>query len=1260
MARSLSATVIPLLVLAACAGKEGGFSVYNSNPTPVITWPSDGEVIEGTDPVTLTGRGEDSESDNEQLLSEWQIDGTPICEDVALASDGTTTCTAGLPTGSHTITLVLTDPDGGVSQESVSVVVEASNSPVVQLLTPDGSVNYYQGTDIAFTGAVADSETSPSDLDVRWESSIDGDLDVDDSPDGAGDLAGSSRLTAGLHIVTLFAVDADGYEGSDSVEITVREPNQAPDCDIVTPENGAASDSGVSVDFSGTADDPDVDPELLTAVWSSDLDGELHSEMVTPDGITDFDVDTLIVGTHVITLTVTDDAGLSCTDSILFNIGTPPSVVIDNPADGDVVNEGDLITFEGTIADSETAPHDLAVRWTSDLDGELDTSTAPDLGGVEGDSGEVGFGVSDLTIGTHVISLRATDGDAMYTVDTIALRINDLPSAATISLDPDPAYTSNNVTVSIDANATDAEGDAISYAYEWWKNGTLTAITTATFPSTDTVRGDAIEARVTAFDGYGAGDVATASLTISNSPPVTTAPALTPDPAYEGDTMVCAVGTSSDDDGDTVVDAYSWYVNGVVVSASTSTLGSTFFAAGDNVYCGVTPFDGTSYGTIASSNVITISNTAPVVSTAAITPDPAKAADTLTCGYTYADVDGDSDASTVTWTINGTSAGTGSTLTGGFVFGDTVACSVEAYDGADTGNTITDSITISNTAPVLSSVSLTPTTATTTDDMTCTPGSSTDADGGAVSYSYAWQVNGSTVSETSSTLDSGDHERGDNVACLVTPNDGTDNGSAVTSNTVTISNTAPVISAVALSPTTIGTEDVVTASATSSDVDGDAVTYTYDWYVSSALVQSGASSSLDGLTYFDRGDTVYVVVTPTDGTTAGSAFTSSTITVGNTVPEAPVVSISPTSPGINIDDLVCGVATASYDADGDAITYTATWLADSVAYTTGLSTTTWPNDTVPATYTHLATTWQCVLTPNDGTANGSAGAATTTVSDQTAPGAPTIDTPLTYVNSDALDQSGTCTYGDHVDITVECNNSVDGTFSSSTTCLTDGTWDLTISGVARGVPTNCVAYGTDAAGNESGDSSTVSTTVCDPEDAYEDGTGYGDSVTDPVDEWAILADDGLTTINVTANILEDGSDTEDWYVIETDDNSSTDTTAGIDYYNLDIRLYDEATGAASTLYKMVVYRGSSTGLECATTGYDAYNDYKYDAADGVHSQPADARSCGNSTSRNVCEDNSNTYYVKVTRQSSAVTSCGGYELEITNGAWTCNSTDCPY
>ena len=79
-------------------------------------------------------------------------------------------------------------------------------------------------------------------------------------------------------------------------------------------------------------------------------------------------------------------------------------------------------------------------------------------------------------------------------------------------------------------------------------------------------------------------------------------------------------------------------------------------------------------------------------------------------------------------------------------------------------------------------------------------------------------------------------------------------------------------------------------------------------------------------------------------------------------------------------------------------------------------------------------------------------------------------------------------------------------------------------------------------------------------------------------------------------------------------------------------------------------------MECSatysSTGYTEYSDFVFDRGDGSHAVPSDTRRCGSSSSSyNDCEDMSNTYYIKVERRFSTVSSCQGYELELTNGVW---------
>ena len=157
------------------------------------------------------------------------------------------------------------------------------------------------------------------------------------------------------------------------------------------------------------------------------------------------------------------------------------------------------------------------------------------------------------------------------------------------------------------------------------------------------------------------------------------------------------------------------------------------------------------------------------------------------------------------------------------------------------------------------------------------------------------------------------------MVCAVEVDDGKGGGVASASDTLTIDRLPPVITSLTLGPDPAYTNDTLTAAVTVEDDDGSLVT-TYDWYVDDGLVQSGTDDSLDGSVWFDKNQEVYVIVTVENVDVSADA-TSGTVTISNTPPEAPVISITPESP-TDGDPLICVVDGESTDDDGDTVTYT--------------------------------------------------------------------------------------------------------------------------------------------------------------------------------------------------------------------------------------------------------------------------------------------------------------------------------------------------
>lgn len=98
----------------------------------------------------------------------------------------------------------------------------------------------------------------------------------------------------------------------------------------------------------------------------------------------------------------------------------------------------------------------------------------------------------------------------------------------------------------------------------------------------------------------------------------------------------------------------------------------------------------------------------------------------------------------------------------------------------------------------------------------------------------------------------------------------------------------------------------------------------YRWYVD-GVESTGTANHLHGWKYFEKGQQVSLIVEPLDGD--GPSVPSNTITIENTPPTAPSVSLYPENPFARVDSLRCDVG-VSRDLDEDELTYKIDWSRD--------------------------------------------------------------------------------------------------------------------------------------------------------------------------------------------------------------------------------------------------------------------------------------------------------------------------------------------
>jgi len=232
----------------------------------------------------------------------------------------------------------------------------------------------------------------------------------------------------------------------------------------------------------------------------------------------------------------------------------------------------------------------------------------------------------------------------------------------------------------------------------------------------------------------------------------------------------------------------------------------------------------------------------------------------------------------------------------------------------------------SDSAPIIDGLTLAPNVPRTNDLLQANVVAH-NPDGNPVALSYEWSRNGTVISGAASSAlylsTSGVGDRGDTISVKVKASDG--QLSATASASVVVADSPPTVT-VALSDASPMTNSLLTATATASDPDGDSLTYTFRWQVNGVTVETATGPNpADGFDLSltgngDRGDTLTVQVTATDGTLESAPASASAVVMNS----APVVSASLSDPTPDKKDVLVATAIAE-DADGDPLTLIYVW-----------------------------------------------------------------------------------------------------------------------------------------------------------------------------------------------------------------------------------------------------------------------------------------------------------------------------------------------
>ena len=206
-------------------------------------------------------------------------------------------------TGTHTLTLTVTDNDGATHSDTMIVTATAipNNAPTANAGS-DKTVEVNKGVYISGSGSDSDGSISS----YKW------------TENGVNKSSSSSftytPITTGTHTLTLTVTDNDGATHSDTMIVTVTAtPNKAPVANAGSDKSAYVNET-ITLIGSGT----DSDGTVVSYSWKKGTTVLSNSAS--------FDYTPSSVGTDILTLTVTDDDGLSATSDmqvVVKNIELP-------------------------------------------------------------------------------------------------------------------------------------------------------------------------------------------------------------------------------------------------------------------------------------------------------------------------------------------------------------------------------------------------------------------------------------------------------------------------------------------------------------------------------------------------------------------------------------------------------------------------------------------------------------------------------------------------------------------------------------------------------------------------------------------------------------------------------------------------------------------------------------------------------------------------------------------------------------------------
>ncbi|MEJ1222370.1 PKD domain-containing protein [Sediminicola sp. 1XM1-17] len=452
-----------------------------ANEAPVAVATSD--VSNGDAPLTVAFTGSNSTDDVGVTSYLWDFG--DAAGSTSTEADPSFVFTEA---NTYTITLTVTDGEGLTNSTTLEITVNVPNEAPVAVATSDVS-NGDAPLTVAFTGSNSTDDVGV--VSYLWD---------------FGDAAGSTSMDAdpsfvfteaGVFTVTLTVTDEEGLTSSTTLEITVNAPNEAPVA--IATSDVTSGDAPLIVAFTGSNSTDDVD--ITSYLWDfGDAAGSTSSEADPSFTFTE-------AGTYTVSLTVTDEEGLTGTATLEIIVNAPNGAPV-AVATSDVSNGDAPLTVAFTGSNSTDDVGIESYLWQfGDAAGSTSTEANPSFVFTEA--------------GVYTVTLTVTDNDGLTDMATLEITVNDPVDPNNEA--PVAAITANPINgiapLPVLFSAEDATDDKGIVRYEWdFNDGTTSTVRTnsAAFSHTFAQAGIYIVV-LTVTDEEGLTGTATITITVSDT-----------------------------------------------------------------------------------------------------------------------------------------------------------------------------------------------------------------------------------------------------------------------------------------------------------------------------------------------------------------------------------------------------------------------------------------------------------------------------------------------------------------------------------------------------------------------------------------------------------------------------------------------------------------------------------------------------------------------------------------------------------------------